>query len=131
MMYITNSKIAADKLVFFGNVMRFRETWRQTTFLQEKRSFCLTEQDACGKISFAIAVKVFFYAQTDICGMSMMEVFNMASKAGARDKLTLACEGCKQRNYQTYKNKKNDPDRLELKKYCRFCQKHTNHKETK
>ena len=30
-----------------------------------------------------------------------MEVFNMATKAGARDKLTLACEGCKQRNYQT------------------------------
>ena len=54
----------------------------------------------------------------------------MASKAGARDKLTLACEECKQRNYQTYKNKKNDPDRLELKKYCRFCHKHTNHKET-
>ena len=73
----------------------------------------------------------FFYAQTGICGMPIMEVFNMASKAGARDKLTLACEECKQRNYQTYKNKKSDPDRLELKKYCRFCHKHTNHKETK
>lgn len=29
------------------------------------------------------------------------------------------------------KNKKNDPDRLEMKKYCRFCRKHTEHKETK
>ena len=28
------------------------------------------------------------------------------AKASARDKLTLACEECKQRNYQTYKNKK-------------------------
>ncbi|MBR3639892.1 MAG: 50S ribosomal protein L33, partial [Clostridia bacterium] len=28
-------------------------------------------------------------------------------------------------------NKKNDPDRLELNKYCRFCRKHTLHKETK
>jgi large subunit ribosomal protein L33 len=29
------------------------------------------------------------------------------------------------------KNKKNDPERIELKKYCRFCKKHTAHKETK
>jgi large subunit ribosomal protein L33 len=29
------------------------------------------------------------------------------------------------------KNKKNDPDRLELSKYCRWCHKHTAHKETK
>ena len=53
------------------------------------------------------------------------------AKAGARDKLTLACEECKQRNYQTYKNKKNNAERLELKKYCPFCRKHTTHKETK
>jgi len=72
-----------------------------------------------------------FYAQQSIAKMLILEVFYMASKAGARDKLTLACEDCKQRNYQTYKNKKNDPDRLELKKYCRFCRKHTSHKETK
>lgn len=48
-----------------------------------------------------------------------------------RVKITLACSDCKQRNYDTTKNKKNDPDRLELKKYCRFCRKHTLHKETK
>ena len=29
------------------------------------------------------------------------------------------------------KNKKNDPERLQLKKYCRFCKKHTVHKESK
>ena len=29
------------------------------------------------------------------------------------------------------KIKKNTPDRIELKKYCRFCKKHTLHKETK
>ncbi|NLW88653.1 MAG: 50S ribosomal protein L33 [Clostridiaceae bacterium] len=55
----------------------------------------------------------------------------MATKAGVRDKLTMACEECKRRNYQTYKNKKNNPDRLELKKFCPFCRKHTSHKETK
>ncbi|MCH5161022.1 MAG: 50S ribosomal protein L33, partial [Clostridiales bacterium] len=34
--------------------------------------------------------------------------------------ITLECTECKQRNYDTTKNKKNDPDRIELKKYCRF-----------
>ena len=48
-----------------------------------------------------------------------------------RVKITLACTECKQRNYNTKKNKKNSPDRLEMKKYCRFCKKHTVHRETK
>ncbi len=48
-----------------------------------------------------------------------------------RVKITLACTECKQRNYNTKKNKKNDPDRLEMNKYCKFCKKHTLHKETK
>ena len=54
----------------------------------------------------------------------------MAAK-GARNKITLACTECKNRNYDTYKNKKNDPDRIELSKYCPHCRKHTVHKETK
>ena len=48
-----------------------------------------------------------------------------------RNLITFACTECKQRNYQTNKNKKNDPDRIELNKYCKFCKKHTLHKETK
>ena len=48
-----------------------------------------------------------------------------------RVKVTLVCEECKQRNYDTTKNKKTNPDRIELKKYCKFCRKHTNHKESK
>jgi len=48
-----------------------------------------------------------------------------------RVKITLACTECKQRNYNTMKNKKNDPDRLEMNKYCPFCRKHTLHKESK
>ena len=51
--------------------------------------------------------------------------------AGARVKITLRCDECKQRNYNTVKNKKNDPDRLEMNKYCPFCRKHTVHSETK
>ena len=45
--------------------------------------------------------------------------------------ITMACPECKERNYSTTKNKKNDPERLELKKYCRRCRKHTPHKEVK
>ena len=45
--------------------------------------------------------------------------------------VTLACGECKRRNYSTTKNKRTTPDKLELKKYCRFCRKHTAHKETK
>jgi large subunit ribosomal protein L33 len=48
-----------------------------------------------------------------------------------RDKLILACGECKRRNYTTTKNKKLTPGKLEFSKYCRFCGKHTPHKETK
>lgn len=48
-----------------------------------------------------------------------------------RDIVTLACTECKQRNYTTTKNKRNTPDKLEFNKYCRFCKKHTGHRETK
>ncbi|NLC04893.1 MAG: 50S ribosomal protein L33 [Tissierellia bacterium] len=48
-----------------------------------------------------------------------------------RDRITLACGECKQRNYVTKKNKRNTTERIELKKYCKFCKAHTDHKETK
>ncbi len=48
-----------------------------------------------------------------------------------RVKITLACTECKQRNYNMTKEKKNHPDRMETSKYCKFCRKHTLHKETK
>lgn len=48
-----------------------------------------------------------------------------------RTRITLACTDCNQRNYDTTKNKSNTPDRLEMKKYCRFCRKHTVHRETR
>jgi len=51
--------------------------------------------------------------------------------AESRVKVTLECTECKQRNYDTMKNKKNDPDRIEMKKYCKFCRAQTMHKETK
>lgn len=48
-----------------------------------------------------------------------------------RTRITLACTECKQRNYNTTKDKKAHPERMETMKYCRFCRKHTLHKETK
>ncbi len=45
--------------------------------------------------------------------------------------VTLACEVCKERNYTTSKNKKSNQDRIQLKKYCSSCRKHTVHKETR
>jgi large subunit ribosomal protein L33 len=45
--------------------------------------------------------------------------------------ITLQCQTCKERNYTTVKNKKNDPDRLEISKFCPRCRKHTAHRETK
>ena len=48
-----------------------------------------------------------------------------------RDKITLACETCDHRNYSKDKNKRIHSERVVHKKYCRFCRKHTAHKETK
>lgn len=48
-----------------------------------------------------------------------------------RTRITLACTECKRRNYNLTKEKKNHPERMEVRKYCPFCKKHTMHKETK
>ena len=56
----------------------------------------------------------------------------MAKKAkGTRIQVGVACMECKRTNYNTQKNKKNNPERLEMDKYCNSCRKHTKHKETK
>ena len=43
--------------------------------------------------------------------------------------VTLACTVCKERNYTTEKNRRNDSGRINLKKYCRRCKEHTEHRE--
>jgi large subunit ribosomal protein L33 len=52
-------------------------------------------------------------------------------KSDKRPPITLACGTCKRRNYVTRKNKANDRDRIELRKYCRWCRQHTAHRETR
>jgi len=54
--------------------------------------------------------------------------------------ITLECTECRQNEnkrsegvsrYLTQKNRRNTPDKLELLKHCRHCNKHTIHKEIK
>ena len=53
------------------------------------------------------------------------------ARGDVRIAITLACEECKHRNYQTNKSKRNNPDRIGLRKYCRWCKGHTAHRETR
>lgn len=72
----------------------------------------------------------------------------MAKNKGARIIVTLRCVGCKNNNvntqttgdenrrsrkidYTTTKNRRNTPDRLEIKKYCPNCNIHAPYKEIK
>jgi len=48
-----------------------------------------------------------------------------------REIVTLQCSECKQQNYTTTRNKKIQKDKIEIKKFCKFCRKHTTHKEAK
>ena len=53
------------------------------------------------------------------------------ARVEARPVIQLACTECKTRNYTTRKNKKNDPSRIELQKYCPRERRHTLHREAK
>ena len=53
------------------------------------------------------------------------------AKKDVRMTITFACTECKERKYTSQKNRRNDPNRLEINKYCPRCRKHTQHKEQK
>jgi large subunit ribosomal protein L33 len=64
----------------------------------------------------------------------------MAKSKGPRIVVTLECIECRENAFQrtagvsrylTSKNRRNTPEKLEILKYCKYCNKHTNHKETK
>ncbi|HYS06608.1 MAG TPA: 50S ribosomal protein L33 [Candidatus Dormibacteraeota bacterium] len=48
-----------------------------------------------------------------------------------RDLITFQCSQCKRRNYVSTKNRKKTTEKLEFKKFCRWCRSHTVHKEAK
>ena len=45
--------------------------------------------------------------------------------------ITLACSECRERNYVTEKNRRNDAERIELRKYCPRCRAHHPHREVR
>ena len=53
------------------------------------------------------------------------------AKKDVRPVVTMECTECHERNYTTEKSRRNDPQRIELNKFCRRCGKHTLHRETK
>lgn len=55
----------------------------------------------------------------------------MAKKNDNREYIDLECTVCKNQIVRSEKNKKNDPDRLEIKKFCSKCKKSTLFKEKK
>jgi len=48
-----------------------------------------------------------------------------------RENIILKCTVCGNENYIDDKNKKDHPDRVEFKKFCKHCNKITVHKEKK
>ncbi len=48
-----------------------------------------------------------------------------------REIISLQCTECKRKNYTTTKNRRTMTGKLELKKFCSACGKHTPHKESK
>ncbi|GAC89936.1 ribosomal protein L33 [Anoxybacillus flavithermus NBRC 109594] len=57
--------------------------------------------------------------------------FLFKESAYMRVKVVLQCTETGDRNYITTKNKRNNPERLELRKYCPRLKRHTLHRETK
>lgn len=52
------------------------------------------------------------------------------AKKEQRQLVALVCSVCKRQNYMTERNTLNTPEKLVLRKFCRWCRKHTEHKET-
>jgi len=60
------------------------------------------------------------------------KIKNMATKR--KPFVKLQCQECKKTNYYSHKSRQlnqKTEKKLELKKYCNTCRKHTAHKETK
>ena len=66
-----------------------------------------------------ILIKVCYYTSVVIGGVIM------------RENIIYRCNECGEENYIGTKDKKKHPDRVEIQKYCKRCQKKTAHKEKK
>ena len=48
-----------------------------------------------------------------------------------REDITFKCSVCGEENYIGTRNKRNHPEKMVIKKYCRKCRQMTEHKEKK
>jgi len=55
----------------------------------------------------------------------------MAKGKGDRLIVTLGCTECRERTYTSSKNRRNDPVRIELRKFCPRCREHKLYRETR
>ena len=111
-----------------GSNRKWDETAKNTGFFCKKR---LTGGGKCGIVGITCEWVLSFCALFRFGGAEGDHPAGRQKGVPERVKITLRCNECKQRNYNTMKNKKNTPDKLELNKYCPFCRKHTVHTETK
>ena len=63
--------------------------------------------------------------------ISLRSISKMARRGEVRILITLGCIDCRERTYNSSKNRRNDPQRLELKKFCPRCRTHTMHREVR
>ena len=64
------------------------------------------------------------------CILAVLSII-FAVKQKLSNKVILVCTECLSRNYTIAKNKRVNTERLELNKFCKKCNKHTLHRETK
>jgi large subunit ribosomal protein L33 len=55
----------------------------------------------------------------------------MSGKGKNRTVIDMSCTECRERNYTTEKSRRNDPNRLEFKKYCPRCRAHRLYREVR
>jgi elongation factor Tu len=122
-------------------ILSKEEGGRHTPFFNGYRpQFYIRTTDVTGTLNLPEGVEMVMPGDnTTITGSLMAPVAlekgaRFAIREGGRtvgDIVALACTECKRRNYSTTKNKKKTTERLEFSKFCRFCRKHTAHRESK
>lgn len=134
-----SKKPIMTRRIHFDNVLMASKV-SEITILKVIIKKQLTQRMHCAKIHITcrwrglLFVRNFLAAERGLCQTGRQQGREGLIEQGGADmrvKVTLRCNECKQRNYDTFKNKKNTPDRLEMNKYCPFCRKHTLHSETK
>lgn len=80
-----------------------------------------------GKIDGRLTKKIFFRTMPELLNLSRENTMGQIKDNMAKMK----CSECGRITYYTQRNKKKVKEKLELKKHCKFCKKHTTHTEGK